>query len=236
MVPETVLKRRKDRDALRAKALTERKAEKVAAKTRRSGMLKRAEEYLKEYRKTERDLVEQKRAARAAGDYFVEPQAKVALVIRIRGVNGVSPKVRKILQLLRLRQIHNAAFVKLNAATLNMLQLIKPYIAWGYPNLKTVRELVYKRGFGRVNKQRVALSDNSLIEEALKQHGIVCMEDLIHELYTCGPHFKEANNFLWAFKLSSPRGGMESKLLHFAEGGQAGNREQFINQLLQRML
>jgi large subunit ribosomal protein L7e len=231
-----VLKRRKARDELRAKALAERKVEKTAAKTRRAGMLKRAEQYVNEYRKAERDLVEQKRAARAAGDYFVEPQAKVALVIRIRGVNGVSPKVRKILQLLRLRQINNASFVKLNAATLNMLQLIKPYIAWGYPNLKTVRELVYKRGFGRVNKQRVALSENSLIEEALKQHGIVCVEDLIHEIVTCGPHFKEANNFLWPFHLSSARGGMESKLLHFAEGGQAGNREQYINQLAQRML
>ncbi len=231
-----MLKRRKARDELRAKALAERKVEKTAAKTRRAGMLKRAEQYVNEYRKAERDLVEQKRAARAAGDYFVEPQAKVALVIRIRGVNGVSPKVRKILQLLRLRQINNASFVKLNAATLNMLQLIKPYIAWGYPNLKTVRELVYKRGFGRVNKQRVALSENSLIEEALKQHGIVCVEDLIHEIVTCGPHFKEANNFLWPFHLSSARGGMESKLLHFAEGGQAGNREQYINQLAQRML
>jgi hypothetical protein len=36
-----------------------------------------------------------------------------------------------------------------------------------YPNLKTVRELVYKRGFGKVNKQRIALTDNSIIEKAL---------------------------------------------------------------------
>lgn len=59
------------------------------------------------------------------------PQAKLAFVIRIRGINGVSPKVRKILQLLRLRQIFNGAFVKINKATLQMLQLVKPYIAWG---------------------------------------------------------------------------------------------------------
>jgi large subunit ribosomal protein L7e len=117
-----------------------------------------------------------------------------------------------------------------------MLQLIKPYVAWGYPNHKNVRELVYKRGFGKVNKQRVALTDNQLIEGSLGSHGVVCMEDLIHELVTVGPKFKEANNFLWPFKLQSARGGMEKKLRHFIEGGQCGNRETEINALIQRMI
>ena len=31
---------------------------------------------------------------------------------------------------------------------------------------------------------------------------ILCTEDLIHEIYTVGPAFKEASNFLWPFKLS----------------------------------
>ena len=47
------------------------------------------------------------------------------------------------------------------------------------------------------------------------------MEDLIHEIYTVGKCFKEANNFLWAFKLSSPHGGMKKKTIHFVEGGDA---------------
>lgn len=46
-------------------------------------------------------------------------------------INGVSPRVRKILQLLRLRQINNGVFIKLNKATINMLRLVEPYIAWG---------------------------------------------------------------------------------------------------------
>lgn len=238
-VPETVLKRRKARDALLTQVAAERKAEKANGKVRRAGMLKRAEAYVKEYRKTERDVIDAKRAAREAGDYFVEPQAKLGFVIRIRGINGVSPKVRKIMQLLRLRQINNGAFIKLNKASLQMLQLIKPYIAWGYPNLKSVRELVYKRGYGKVNKQRIALTENSLIEESLSastKGSIVCVEDLIHEIVTVGPYFKEANNFLWPFKLSSAKGGMENKLKHFAEGGQAGNRERYINNLVATML
>jgi hypothetical protein len=37
-------------------------------------------------------------------------------------------------------------------------------------------------------------------------------------------------------KLSSPLGGFKKKLLHFNEGGDAGNREELINQLVQRMI
>lgn len=66
-----------------------------------------------------------------------------------------------------MRQINNGTFVRLNKATINMLRIAEPYIAWGYPNLKSVRELVYKRGFGKVNKQRIALTDNAIIEKAL---------------------------------------------------------------------
>lgn len=34
-----------------------------------------------------------------------------------------------------------------------------------YPNLKSVRELIYKRGFGKLNKQRTALTDNAIVEQ-----------------------------------------------------------------------
>lgn len=50
------------------------------------------------------------------------------------------------------------------------------------------------------------------------------MEDLIHEIYTVGPAFKQATNFLWPFKLSSARGGLDKKRVHYVEGGQVGGR------------
>merc|ERR1712072_1389509 len=146
----------------------------------------------------------------AGGNFFLQPESKVVFAIRVRGIFGVSPKVRKVLQLLRLRQLHNGVFIRLNKATINMLRLVEPFVAYGYPNLKTIRDLIYKRG-------------------------IRCVADLIHEIYTCGPSFKQANNFLWPFKLSAPRGGFKKKRIHFAEGGDAGNREEYINNLVRRM-
>jgi large subunit ribosomal protein L7e len=109
------------------------------------------------------------------------------------------------------------------------MTLLKWQILFRYPNLKSVRELIYKRGYGKLNKQRIPLSNNQVIEEVCKlgtvhlvpvfclylfifdnlhdlhlllfyqglgKHNIICVEDLVHEIMTVGPHFKEANNFL----------------------------------------
>jgi len=176
-----------------------------------------------------------KRAARAEGNFYVAPECKVAIVVRIRGINQIHPRSKKILQLLRLRQLNNAVFVRLNKATLQMLKIVEPYIAWGYPNLKTVRELIYKRGFAKINGNRVPILDNSVIESRLGNKGIICIEDLIHEIFTAGANFPAANRFLWPFKLNPPRGGFRSITNHFISGGDFGNRENQINQFVQSM-
>ncbi|KAI9308751.1 60S ribosomal protein L7, partial [Cunninghamella echinulata] len=117
-----------------------------------------------------------------------------------------------------------------------MLQLVEPYVTYGEPNLKTIRELIYKRGYAKVDKQRIPLHDNAIIEQALGKYNIICVEDLIHEIATCGPHFKEASNFLWPFKLSNPNNlWPKRKFNHFIQGGAAGDREHFINNLVQSM-
>ena len=140
------------------------------------------------------------------------------------------------MQLLRLRQLHNGVFVKLNRATINMIRLVEPYITYGYPTRDNVRRLIYKRGYGKVNRQRVALRDNSPISETLGDSGIACVEDLIHEIWTVGDSFKKANNFLWPFKLNSPSKGFEKKRHPYQQGGVWGNREEKINELIKRML
>jgi large subunit ribosomal protein L7e len=60
-----------------------------------------------------------------------------------------------------------------------MIRIVEPFITYGYPTRSTVEKLVYKRGYGKVNKQRIPLSDNSIIAGELSKNGIVCIEDLI---------------------------------------------------------
>lgn len=224
---------REQRDAALTKTI---KAFRAHSKNLRKRAFARAEKYVKEYRAAHSNLARMRRVAREQGAFFREPEAKLAFVIRIRGINGVDPKTRKILRLLRLPQIHNGVFVRINAATVNMLRLVEPFVAYGYPSLKTVRQLIYKRGYGRINRQRVPLTSNELIEQTLKKYNIICIEDLVHEIYTVGNAFRAANHFLWTFKLNSPTGGFKKITTHYQEGGDAGNREEEINALIRRML
>lgn len=235
-VPESLLKKRKKSAEQKARSAKAAVVSKKRHFEKRQLAFKRAEKYVKEYRIKERDEIRLHREARKHGNFYVPEQPKLALVMRIRGINGIHPRPRKVMQLLRLRQINNATFVKLNKATIHMLRIAEPYIAFGYPNLKSVRDMVYKRGFGKVDGRRIPLTDNAVIEEKLGKFGIICVEDLIHEVFTVGPHFKQANNFLWHFKLNTPTGGWKKKGNHFVENGDYGNREDKINALLRRMI
>ncbi|CAH1179594.1 unnamed protein product [Phaedon cochleariae] len=235
-VPESVLKHRKRREASRAKQTQNAIKRKSDHIKKRKDIFKRAEQYVKEYRLKERDEIRLIRQAKTRGNFYVPGEAQLAFVMRIKGINKVAPKVRKVLQLFRLLQINNGVFVRLNKATINMLRICEPYITWGYPNLKSVRELIYKRGFAKVNGQRIPITSNQIIEDRLGRAGIICVEDLIHEIFTVGPKFKYASNFLWPFKLNTPTGGWRKKTNHYVEGGDFGNREDKINELLRRMV
>ncbi|KAI7262946.1 60S ribosomal protein [Hortaea werneckii] len=238
LVPETLLKKRKSQEKERAEKQQQRETKKKESKQKRDQIFKRAESYVKEYRDAEREKIRLSRVAKQEGSYYVPAEPKLVFVVRIKGINKIDPKKRKTLQLLRLLQINNGVFVRLTKATSEMLKIVEPFVAYGYPNLKSVRELVYKRGYAKSSpgKQRIPLTDNAIIEEHLGQHGIVCMEDLIHEIYTVGPNFKQASNFLWPFKLSNPNGGFRPrKFNHFVEGGDLGNREEHINALIRQM-
>jgi ribosomal protein L30/L7E len=135
------------------------------------------------------EIIQSKGYTKNSNGIYVAPEPKVVFVIRVRGIMRAHPKTNSIMQLLRLRQIHNGVFVRVNQASATLLRLVEPYVTYGEPSLKIVRELIYKRGFAKVGKSRVPLTDNSIIAAALGKYGIVCVEDLIHEIYTCGPHF-----------------------------------------------
>jgi large subunit ribosomal protein L7e len=196
----------------------------------------KAEKYLGEYIQAEATTVHNRAQAKKSDQFWVEAEPKVLLVLRIKGINKISPKPRKVLKLFRLLQLHNAVLVRNNKATRNMLKLIEPFVTFGFPSVQTISKLVYKRGFIKVNNQRIPLNDNLQISATLGQKGIHCVEDLIHQLVNCGPHFKECNNLMWRFKLSSPIHGFNHKRTSFIQGGDWGNREKQINNLVRRMI
>merc|ERR1712205_20716 len=235
-VPENVLKKQKAQAKLSADAATAAAQAKEDRKQKRVQAYKNAEKYTKEYRALAKQQIRMHRQAKAAGNHFVDGEAKLIFVVRIRGLADMHPKSKKILSIMRLLQNNMGVFMKSSKAATEMLTRVEPYLSYGYPSLKSVRDLVYKRGFGKINKNRIPLNDNAVVEKGLGKYGIMCMEDLVHEIYTVGPHFREANNFLWPFKLRPAKGGQAKKRKGFCEGGQAGNREDLMNALIANML
>ncbi|KAI9498673.1 60S ribosomal protein L7 [Zychaea mexicana] len=236
-IPETFLKKQKAHEKNEAEQAEIKAAKKKARALNRNLISKKAESYVREYRQRERDEIRLRRQAKSTGNIYIPADPKLLFVVRIRGINDVHPKVSKILQLFRLVHLNNGVFVRLNKATANMLKIIEPYITFGPPNLKTIRTLIYKRGFVNVDCQRIPITDNDVIQNNMGNLDVICVEDVIHEIYTVGDHFKQVNRFLWPFKLNNPTGSWSKrKFKHYVEGGDAGDREADINRLVQSMV
>lgn len=236
-VPEN-LKKKQERDAKKTEEDKKQQTEQGQKDQQNSQYyLDQGKKHWEAFQKQTKTVIDKKRTAKASNEIFVEDEPKFLLVIRIKGINKVPPKEKKIMQLLRLRQINNAVLLKNNKAVMNMVRRVEAYVTYGFPSHQTIRALIYKRGYGKINRQRIPLSNNQVVETGLGEHGIKCVEDLVNEIWTFGEHFKEANNFLWPFKLNSPRGGLISKRHQYMDNrGDQGPRDVYINGLVEQML
>lgn len=185
-----------------------------------------------------KDGLRLRRSARFLGDTGNSQPAQLAFVVKISDDRAMNQQTKRVLGLLRLKLKLHGTFVHLNEVTKSLLKIAEPFVTWGYPNLQTIRELIMKRGYGRIkgDAKKEPLTDNTFIEKHLGSYDVICLEDVIHELYTVGPNFKAVNNFIWNMKLNIPEGGFKNRGKHFSEGGDYGDRGDQINQLLMKMV
>jgi 60S ribosomal protein uL30 len=165
VVPETVLRRRKTQAEVKEKreeilaAQRQKRSNKPAA----GNLFKKAAAFVKDYRQkfaSGTRLARESKKFRKQSDVDVE--SKLLLVIRHKAGKNLDDKTKKILHVLKLYDMHSASFVKATTATTKMLHLASPGIVYGEPSLKTVRDLIQKRGFARIKKKRVALTNNQV--------------------------------------------------------------------------
>ncbi|XP_020219021.1 60S ribosomal protein L7-1 [Cajanus cajan] len=225
-IPEVILKKRKNSEAW---AL--RKKEQLQHKHYQS--IKKPEDFVHEYRNKEVDLIRMKRRVKRNVPHCNSSTALI--VIRIQGKKDMHPKTRKVLYSLGLRKIFSAVFVKPSEGIMAKLQRVEPYVTYGYPNLKSIKELIYKKGLARLDRRKVPLTDNNIIEQELGKFGIVCIEDMVHQICNVGPHFKEVVSFMWPFELKKPAEGLKGSKTLYKDGGDTGNREDHINELINKM-
>ena len=149
--PETLKKKQKNFAELKIKYLRKKFAQKMLQQARQNLIYETAKHNHKEYRQIYRNEIQMARMAGKAGNFYVPVEPKWASVIRVRVISGVSPEDQKLLWLISICQIFNSTFVKLNKVSNNMLRIVEPYIAWGYPNLKSVNELICKCCYDQIN-------------------------------------------------------------------------------------
>ncbi|XP_020795038.1 60S ribosomal protein L7-like 1 [Boleophthalmus pectinirostris] len=235
LVPEYLLKKRKAYQAIKATQAKLALLEKRKVSKGKPLKFKRLEDFLKDSHKKHRDESRLRRNEHRPATALPPATNKLAFVVRIREIKGVSAKVMKVIQMLRLRKIFSGTFVKISKTSTAMLKVVEPYVAWGFPNLKSVRELILKRGQARIGRKRIPLTDNAFIEQHMGHHGIICLEDLIHEIYSVGKGFRAANNFLQPFKLSVARHAARDKAGLLKDLGAPGFRSVDINNIIRQL-
>ena len=112
---------------------------------------------------------------------------------------------------------------------------MEPYVTWGFPNLKSVRELILKLGQAKVKNKIIPLTDNTVIEEHLGKFGVICLEDLIHEIAFPGKNFQVISGFLSPFQLSVAHHATKNRVGFLKEVGSPGYRAERINQLIRQL-
>lgn len=121
---------------------------------------------------------------------------------------------------------------------MNKLTILKECTVWGYLTPTLLRDLMMKRGRIASGKEQLPLNDNNLIEEKLGNIGIICLEDLIHELTDQNAaNFKTVSNFILPFQLSLPEGGKRAVVTFPDKKLQPGFRkEDDFSKLVQAMV
>lgn len=164
--------------------------------------------------------------------------SRYVFVIRIREDAGQPPKcVLNILLQMRLKEANTGVFIRYTPTTKRHLHLVEPWVVYGPPSDGSVGDLMQRKSFGTVKGEKVPLSDNTIIERELgNEHGLICMEDLVHELTNTGKAFEVVAKFLTPFPLSATRSRFEKRILSLKQGKDYGDRGEAIDEYIKQML
>lgn len=67
---------------------------------------------------------------------------------------------------------------------LKQLNIIEPFVYWGFPSFKTVNDVLHRKAtFRTKNNENVVLTSNQVIEDHLGDLGVLCVEDLVDTLF-----------------------------------------------------
>ena len=260
LVPESVLKRRHDLDDLKRKRQAANETySNNGRSSKKTAYIKKPETFLSQSRNRRNNATRYRRVMRKGmqkrasskkeiKDVVIADEtsstlqsnsvdALMVFVIRIRDDVGVPRVCKRALKRLRLHTIHTGVFVRYNDVARKRLHLVEPFVVYGIPSKAIVTDLLERKGHALIDNERVPISDNLVIEKVLgEEHNIICIEDLVHELYSVGDSFNAASNFLAPFSLADTKTDFERRTLKLKDGKDYGDRGELVNQYIKEAL
>ncbi len=152
--------------------------------------------------------------------------------IRIRGAPGMNRKILDTLKMLRMHKVNHGVLIWGKASSLGMLRKCKDYIAYGKINEKTLITLLRVRGRTEGNYPLTDENVKNLTEyKDIKQLAKALIEGKIE--YRTNDILKIKP----VFRLHPPRKGHRKTIKQsYQEGGTLGHVDEYINELVYKMI
>jgi large subunit ribosomal protein L30 len=152
--------------------------------------------------------------------------------IRIRGSPGMNRKILDTIKMLRMHKVNHGVLIWGKESYIGMLKKCKDYIAYGEIDEKTLIRLLRVRGRVEGNKP---LTDEQ-VKNLTKYNDI---KTLAKALIKGEVQYrsKDISKIKPVFRLHPPKKGHLGNIKkHFKEGGTLGYVENYINELIHKML
>jgi large subunit ribosomal protein L30 len=149
-------------------------------------------------------------------------------VVRIRGTVNRFVEIEDTMDMLRLYKVNNCVLIPETNEYLGMVKKAKDFITWGKIDKATLSKLLEKRC--------KILGDKSLSLEELKE--ITDFDDFnsfADALIEGKAKLKDYKRIKPVFRLNPPKKGFRNTRISFPKGD-LGNRNEKINELLERMI
>lgn len=152
------------------------------------------------------------------------------VIIRLRGLSGVSPDVAETLRKLRLTRKYTAVIYPKSPSIEGMLAVVKDWVTWGEIDENTLKELLVRRGRLVGNKP--------VTEEFIKNKFGMNIDDFVKALIDGKLQLHKLDDFIKpVFRLHPPKGGFKkSTRKPIGSDGELGYRGSEINKLLLKMM
>ena len=224
-------------ESILAQAKSRRNEEARYRRVKKKGMMKRASNYPVQKQK-EIAVDDEEEQVETITYQANSVGADMVFAIRIREDAGRVPKlIFEIFRKLGLKKANTGVFLRYDAITRKHLHLVEPWVVYGKPSEGIVKDLMERKSFGNVRGEKVPLSDNTILERELgSEHGIICMEDMVHELTSVGDSFDAVTKFLWPFPLTAARSKFEKEKLSLKQGKDYGDKGEEIDEYIKQML